>query len=215
MKLKLLKHLALQNAVNEYIPITSTKLAKELNISQQSASNIILKLLKDGYIERKFGVRNQLIKITEKGIAELRREYSEYQRIFESAEYLKISGIVVSGMGEGRYYLSQEEYLKQIKEKLWFEPYKGTLNLKILSNDLSKIEILKNKEGILISGFKKDNRTFGDCKCFLATIQGVEGAIIMPIRSHYSDIIEVISFFYLREKLKLKDGDVVELFVNL
>lgn len=215
MKLQVLKHLALQNAINEFVPTTSIKLAKELNISQQSASNIILKLLKGGYIERKFGIKTQLIKLTENGISELRKEYSEYQRIFEHGNFLKISGIVSSGLGEGQYYLSQHGYLKQIKEKLWFEPFKGTLNLKILNNDLSKLESLKNSDGILIKGFKNEDRTFGDCKCFLVSIQGIDSAIIMPIRSHYSDTIEIISKDYLRDKLKLKDGDIVEFVVNL
>lgn len=215
MNLKVLKHLALKNAINEYIITTSIKLAKELNISQQSASNIILKLLKDGYIDRKFGVKTQLIKITEKGVAKLRKEYSEYQRIFEITAHLKISGIVSSGMGEGQYYLSQEGYIKQIIKKLWFEPYKGTLNVKVLGNEISKIETLKSREGILIKGFSTENRTFGDCKCFLINIQEVDGAIIMPLRSHYSDTIEIISKYYLRDRLNLKDGDIIEIVINL
>jgi len=37
----------------------------------------------------------------------------------------------------------------------------------------------------------------------------------MPIRTHHTDVLEVISKHYLRTAVGLKDGDVVELIVTL
>jgi CTP-dependent riboflavin kinase len=37
----------------------------------------------------------------------------------------------------------------------------------------------------------------------------------LPKRSHYSNILELISPTYLREKLNLKDGDGVEVVIYL
>ena len=42
-----------------------------------------------------------------------------------------LEGTVFTGLGEGAYYISKEAYRKQFTEKLGFEPYPGTLNLKL------------------------------------------------------------------------------------
>ena len=39
---------------------------------------------------------------------------------------------IVSGMGEGAYYMSLKGYRNQFIEKLGYEPYPGTLNVKLV-----------------------------------------------------------------------------------
>ena len=213
--ISVLKHIGLEGGVNEFIPISSRELGKELEISQQSASKKILELLEDELIVRRLGARRQFIKITDKGLNYLRREYSEYQKLFELADYITIQGVITSGLGEGKYYVTQKGYMQQFKDKLWFEPYQGTLNIKITGRELNKLQLLRNLDGIPINGFEDAGRTFGNGKCFLCDIQGIECAIMQPNRSHYENVIEVISKYYLRDRLKLKDGDVVEIRVAL
>ena len=89
------------------------------------------------------------------------------------------------------------------------------MNLKISCPDLAKLQILQESPGIEISGFEAAGRTFGGAKCFLATSGHVDCAVIMPIRTHHTDVLEVISKHYLRNALGLKDGDIVELAVTL
>lgn len=214
-QIAVLKHIGLEGGIHEYIPISSRQLGEDLGISQQSASKKILQLLSDEFITRRVGARTQFIKITEKGLNVLRKEYSDYQRLFELADYLTIQGVVTSGLGEGKYYITQDGYMKQFMDKLWFKPYQGTLNIKISGRDLNKFELIRGLEGIPIDGFEDGGRTFGQGKCFLCDILGVECAIMIPKRSHYENVIEIISKFYLRDKLKLKDGDVIELRVAL
>lgn len=210
-----LKHLALKGNIYDYNPLSSRELGKELGLSQQSASKKILELLEMELIARKMGARKQLVKITHKGMEVLRKEYSQYQKIFDSMERVVIRGTLISGLGEGQYYISQDGYMSQFQERLWFKPYPGTLNLKIEGNELSKLQILKDHEGIMIEGFESEGRTFGRVKCFLTDIQNVECAVIIPLRTHYSDVLEIISRHYLREALKLDDGDLVEIIVSL
>ena len=210
-----LKHLGLEGGIHDFIPLSSRQLGLELGISQQSASKKILELLENELIVRRLGARTQFIKITEKGMNRLRKEYSDYQRLFELADYITIQGVVTSGLGEGKYYITQKGYMDQFIKKLWFKPFSGTLNLKVTGRDLNKFELIKSIEGIPIEGFVDHGRTFGNGKCFLCDIHGVECAIMLPNRSHYENIIEIISKVYLRDKLKLKDGDVVELRVAL
>jgi CTP-dependent riboflavin kinase len=56
--------------------------------------------------------------------------------VIETAYPLSVTleGTVFTGLGEGAYYISKETYLKQLTEKLGFEPYLGTLNLKLSSD---------------------------------------------------------------------------------
>ncbi len=210
-----LKQIALMGGLNDYVVISSRELGDILGISQQSASKRILELLGEGLIQRDLGARRQRIKITKKGLDALRAEYSEYQKIFEMKDLLVFHGVVTTGMGEGQYYVNQPGYREQFQQKLNFIPYEGTLNLRIVPGDLSKMEILRKGDGILIRGFEEKGRTNGDVKCFPATIQNMECAVILPVRSHYSDIMEVLCRYHLRRTLGLSDGDQVEIKVKV
>jgi len=210
-----LKQIALLGGVHDYIAISSRELGELLDISQQSASKKILELLSNGLIERDLGARRQRIKLTEKGFDLLRKEYSDYQRVFEMKDHLVIIGTVISGLGEGQYYINQPEYLDQFQKKLWFRPYEGTLNIKVGESELPKMDILRKAEGIIIKGFEKEGRTFGDVKCFFAKVHNMECAVIMPERSHYTNVLETVCKYHLRRTLGLRDGDQVEVIISL
>ena len=126
-----LRKLALMGALDDYISISSRELGEALEMSQQSASKRILELIDCQFITRDLGTRKQRIKITPKGVEEMKKEYTEYRRIFERTDYINIRGEVASGMGEGGYYIYQDGYLKQFESKLGFIPYQGTFNVHI------------------------------------------------------------------------------------
>lgn len=210
-----LKAIALLGGTKDFVNLSSRELGKLIGVSQQSASQRILELIREGLVARDLGTRRQRIKTTGKGMDTLRKEYADYQRIFEIKETLTVGGTVSSGLGEGAFYMRQKGYREQFRKKLWFDPYEGTLNLKIAPADLSKLDVLRETPGIEISGFEAGGRTFGGATCFLATVGRLDCAIIMPHRSHHSDVLEVISKHYLRGSLGLKDGDPVELIVRL
>jgi riboflavin kinase, archaea type len=210
-----LKAIALLGGSKDYVDLSSGELGKLIGVSQQSASQRILELIRDGLLARDLATRRQRIRLTPRGTDVLRKEYADYQRIFEVKETLTIGGAVASGLGEGAFYMRQKGYKDQFRKKLWFEPYEGTLNLKLTGADLAKLRILQESPGIEISGCEAAGRTFGGAKCFLATAGRVDCAVIMPIRTHHTDVLEVISKHYLRNALGLKDGDFLELTVSL
>ena len=208
-----LKEIALLGALKNKIELSSFELVGQLNTSQQTASRYLLELDKNGLITREFGIKKQLIQITNLGEDILQKEHLDYQQIFELTDRIHFKGKIVSGMGEGRYYTEQKEYLNQFKKKLGFIPYPGTLNVEIEFIERNKLRILKNQESINIDEFKTKNRTFGGVRCFHADINGLSGAIVLPLRSHYSNILEFISSNFLRKKLNLKDGDVADIII--
>ncbi|HTY47214.1 MAG TPA: DUF120 domain-containing protein [Methanomassiliicoccales archaeon] len=210
-----LRRIALLGGMHDYVSLSSRELGDMLEVSQQSASKRILEMLNEGWIVRDLGARRQRIKLTEKGMDALRQEYSEYQRIFETRDHLVIKGGIVTGMGEGQYYVTQEGYQEQFLHRLGFRPYEGTLNVRVSPTDLYKLDILRRSVGILIKGFERNGRTFGDVVCHKASLQNIECAVVVPSRSHYEDVIEVLCKYHLRRTLGLKDGDVVEVRVSL
>ena len=124
-----------------------------------------------------------------------------------------MEGIVFTGLGEGAYYISKERYRKQFMEKLGFDPYPGTLNLKLTTDyDVKTRSELESYPAIEIEGFRNENRTFGSVKCYPSIIENeVKGALILALRSHYDiSVIEVIAPVFLRKHLRLKDGHKVK-----
>jgi len=199
--------------------ISSSKLAQELGVSQQTASRRIQKLEREGYVSREIYSRGQRVRLTAKGIDALRRLQQDLDEIFSSYEShaYYITGEISSGLGEGRYYMEIPGYMEQFHSKLGFKPYPGTLNLKLKTDEDVRIrQQLQEYRGIGINGFSHDNRTFGSVKCFKASIKEISGAIIIPSRSHYSfDSLELIAPVKVRSTKSLKDGDVVTVKVEV
>ncbi len=205
-----LKKLALLGAHNKPLELSSVEFASYIDSSQQTASRKLKSLEDENLISRQVLPDGQLISITKNGLLALQKELYDYQEIFSGNGSKKIlSGKVITGLGEGQYYISLEGYRKQFREKLGFDPYPGTLNLKL---DPQSIELRKRITGhIRISGFTDENRTFGKGSCFNVRISDIDGAVITPERTHYpEDIIEIIAPLNLRNYLDIRDGSAVQ-----
>ena len=120
-----LRKIALMGGIDDYIAVSSRELGDALEMSQQSASKRILELLDAKYIVRDLGARKQRIKLTEKGMDALKKEYNEYRRIFEMDDHIILHGKVANGMGEGGYYICQPQYMEQFERILGFKPFEG------------------------------------------------------------------------------------------
>ncbi len=210
-----LKKIALLGGMNDYIAVSSRELGEILDMSQQSASKRILELLSEKLILRDLGARRQRIKLTDTGINWLRDEYIEYRRIFELTDHVTLKGHVTAGMGEGGYYISQPKYTEQFIKTLGFRPFEGTLNIVVNKDDVGKLDVLRGTSGYLIKGFDNEGRTFGDVIAYKAKIKNIDCAIVVPERSHYSDIVEVVCQYHLRRTLSLKDNDSIEVRVEM
>jgi len=211
--------LARMGAQLKTLEISSTTLGKKMNVSQQTASRRLQQLEEKGWLSREITRKGQFVRLTDQGMNILLEIYLWLQTIFDKKpSALIIEGELFSGMREGGYYISEEGYKHQFKEKLGFEPYPGTLNLKLKSrSDLQAKKTLQSYPGIIIKPFENKGRTFGSVKCFKTLINDKEeGAVLLIQRTHYGeDVLEVISPEYLREKMKLKDGEKIRLKIFL
>jgi riboflavin kinase, archaea type len=212
--LSTLKELGLLGAIERKIELSSQELAHRMGISQQTASRYLLELDQAQLIIRELGVKRQILSITPTGRDALEAEFLSYQQIFTLSSQVVFTGTLISGLGEGKYYTAHPGYQKQFEEKLGFIPYPGTLNVEIAGIERNKIRLLA-ADGIPIAAFNSDDRTFGAVICFKATVNGEPAAVVLPKRSHYAAVLELISPYQLREKLHLKDGDTVTVTVSL
>jgi riboflavin kinase len=197
------------------IKVSTEYLAEKMGLSQQTASRHLIQLEKIGLIKRTITPEGCLIKLTELGETRLKRLYSGLHRILEAAypPSVNLEGVLFSGLGEGAYYITKDGYRKQFIEKLGFDPYPGTLNLKLTTDyDMKTLAELENYPAIELQGFKNETRSFGNVKCYPAIINNrVKGAVVSAMRSHYnSSVVELIAPTFLRSSLKLKDGNKVK-----
>lgn len=193
--------------------ITTEKLAKTLNVSQQTASRHLIELQALGMIRRTRVARGESIRVTAKGSEDLNRMYLRLKAIFEMKPAEAVfEGTLFSGIGEGAWYVSQPGYRRQFIHKLGFDPFPGTLNLRLKPEHANDRKLLETIPHIEIEGFRDGERTFGPVTCYRARINDAEdGALICAVRTHYAaDVIEFIAPENLRTKLGLKDGDTVK-----
>ncbi len=200
-------------ATKTSIKISTTDLSEEIGGSQQSASRHLQLLESEGLLERSISTEGSKIRITGEGQDELDIVLKELKWHLEGkeAQTIEFEGEVVSGLFEGAYYISKEGYHRQIIEKLGFEPFPGTLNIRIGEEDYDKRRRLERGEFVRLEGFKDGERSFGAAHCFPCIINNeYEGALIVAERSiHDYGVMEIISPHYLRRRLELADGDKV------
>jgi len=214
-----LAELLSKGARHNFVPVTTTSLGKSIRKSQQAASKHLLELERDGYIERIRSGKNFSVRITAKGHTEMTRISSILKsRLESSPSYLELKGNIISGMGEGAYYMSMKGYTKQFKEKLGYVPFPGTLNVKLKDKEFSEARrSLDAYDGIMINGFSDGKRTYGWVKCYPAKINNsIDGALITLERTHYDDsIMELISHTNIKKATKLSNGSQISVKVPI
>jgi riboflavin kinase len=215
---------------DNYIEITSTQISHIINRSQQTASKILIDLEKEDLIERVKNKKKFGMKLTETGFEILQNIYQLLKISMEESHVKPVlfKGKIVTGMGEGAYYMALEGYKKQFRHKLGYEPFPGTLNVKIEEkNYLNSRKDLINYPSIYIDGFKNADRTFGWVRCYPATIsqdskfsrEGIESqppdifsevhVLLLERTHHNNNLIEVIGPLSIKESSSLKNGDYV------
>ena len=200
--------LAKKTQMHGRIETSTIEIAKECEVSQQTISRKLQEFAILGLIEKAATPNGVTISLKDKGKEQLQKFYGQLHTLF--SKELSLKGIVKEGLGEGTFYMNQDEYKKQIQSALGFVPYPGTLNLAV--NKHTTVSFLAIKQLHRIKGFQTNERTFGGLKCFPIFIQHKkqehQAAIIIPDRTiHTLDTIEIIAPVFLRTALQLKDGD--------
>ena len=214
-----LTQLLSKGARHNFIQITTSSLGKSIKKSQQAASTHLLALENNGFIERLMNGRNISVKITPKGYSELVKLNSALSSNLDShTSNIELTGSVISGMGEGAYYMSLKGYTKQFKSKIGYVPFPGTLNIKLSNaSDTQFLHHLTGFDGVTINPFSDGKRTYGWVKCFHAKLNNsLKCELILLERTHHDDsIIELISKSNLRKTARLDTGSKVKIKISI
>ena len=214
-----LSYLLSKGAKYNYVTLTSSSLGKNIHKSQQAASKHLLELEQNKFITRIISGRKISVKITSKGFSEIVKLSSTLQKSLDSSpSHVDLEGTLISGMGEGAYYMGLKGYSKQFKSKIGYVPFPGTFNVrldkKIHQESIKQFETL---DGIKIKSFSDGKRTYGWVKCFSAKLNNsINCQLIVLERTHHDDsVIELISKVCLRKNSKLKDGSKVSIKIEI
>ena len=207
--LELLHYTAKNGGLFGNLKSSTIKIAKELGVSQQTISRKLREMHSLGLIKRDASPEGLTISLDEGGREFLKQNFIFLKNTF-SGKTNELEGTVEAGDGEGRFYVSLLQYQKQFKEKLNFNPYPGTLNLRVDKEEA--LHFLSTLQKININGFATKERAFGALSCYKIKVNSIEAAIVVPERTRHSlDIIEIIAAVHLRDKLKLKDDDKIKI----
>jgi riboflavin kinase, archaea type len=206
-----LLELVLLDAHANFVTVSTEELAKRLDRSQQSASQHLRYLEKLGLIERRRSGVKSAVKLTPKGYDAIFDHYTRLKRAIEGqTKDVTLRGTVFQGLGEGGYYVNLGGYKRQFVELLGFEPFPGTLNLKLETPaQMDQKKNLRAFGGLRVEGFESGGRTYGGARCYRAMVNGRYPAAVLVIdRTHYDDsVLEIISPVHFRKELGLKDGE--------
>ena len=125
---------------------------------------------------------------------------------------IKLSGKVFSGQGRGEKFLELPWVKRQIKAKLGFTPYNGTLNIKLSGESAKRRKLLEKAASVKIC----PPEGFCSGTVVNASIGALDCAIVIPeVAGYPEDVLEIIAPANLRETLQLEDGDEITVTVNL
>ncbi|MEF8807761.1 DUF120 domain-containing protein [Natronomonas sp.] len=220
-ELATLKLVALDGALEGRVTVTCATLADRLDASNQTASRRLQQLEDADFLEREMAGDGQRVAVTEAGERALQREYADYRRLFEGDADVELAGVITSGMGEGRHYISLSGYMEQFRDRLGYEPFPGTLNVDLDDDSVRARARMDALDPVGIDGWEDDERTYGPAFCWPATIETADGRryeqahVIAPERTHHGeDQLEIIAPDKLREELGLEDDDHVTIHVS-
>jgi len=121
-------------------------------------------------------------------------------------------GTVFSGEGKGKCFMRLPWVKRQLAEKLGFESFPGTLNIRLTLESIKKRAQLDPEKGLPV----EPESGYYCGALFLGEIKKVKAAAVLPLVPNYPpDLLEVVAPQYLRGTLGLKDGDMVTVEVTV
>ena len=212
-----LLELVRMGAAHSYADVSSGSLGRALGLTQQAASRRLIDLEGAGLISRVHSGRSLRVRMTPKGLGEVRSFYGELTEAFKKTRArLTFAGTIFSGTGKGKYYVGHPEYQRRFTEALGYRPYPGTLNVKLEEDRyVEQLRTLRTMGGIRVEGFRRVGEEFSALTCFDGQLSGERVTLLFIDITHYNEsVAELISPIYLRGKLNIRDGDRVTFTVD-
>ena len=213
----LILELAKQGCTRAPVNIDKALVASNLDISAWTLNNWLREAAKMGYVEAVSKGRGKRYMLTEKALSELHEILRELELAVKNVERLVLTGTVFRGLGEGAFYVTLTEYREHFRTFLGYDPYPGTLNVRLDADSVTRRKLLESFKGYRIPPIRRGDVDYCGAWLYKAVINGqVECGVVIPDRTTYGpDVLEVVAKVCLREALSIKDGDPVKVEVLL
>lgn len=125
---------------------------------------------------------------------------------------MRIKGTIVKGVGESARFLSVPWVGRQMAQKLPFQPYQGTLNIKVDDPEIQRT--LKRLGGDRLCS---EVQGFCDALIFRGTVADrYDCGVVLPLVPNYDEcLLEILAPVHLKDSLGLRDGDEITLDLNI
>jgi riboflavin kinase len=130
----------------------------------------------------------------------------------EKKKRIKVTGAVVSGVGESASFLGIPWVNHQITQMVRFCPYNGSLNVDVADAGIQKRLKRHGTDKIV-----PEEKGFCEALIFRGMIAGrYPCGVILPLVPDYpASILEIVAPVHLKDALSMKDGDGIEVEIYL
>ena len=125
-----------------------------------------------------------------------------------------VKGVVFSDLGRAGAFLGVDWVRNAVRERIGFEPYPGTLNMRAHGADLGRWEQVR-RHGAKI-GLPSPDPAFCNAFLFTGFVKGWESApgsrervaVVVPeVKDYPGDKLEIIAAVSLKQTRAVRDGD--------
>lgn len=130
-------------------------------------------------------------------------------RFMKEKSTVHLFGTVQSGLNQAVFFTQLDWVKEQCSKLIGFTPIPGTLNVQVAKASASQWEVLVKSCQLLLNPPGPD---FCPALLLPCQISGVNGAAVVPLVPEYpKTLVEILAPIKLRDHLRLRDGDIVEL----
>lgn len=125
-----------------------------------------------------------------------------------------VKGVVFSDLGRAGAFLGMDWVRDAIRERLGFDPFPGTLNVRVRGADLARWEQVQRHRGKVV--LSSPDPAFCNAFLFTGAIEERESspgsrervAVVVPeVREYPADKLEIIAAVSLKQTRLVRDGD--------
>jgi riboflavin kinase len=127
---------------------------------------------------------------------------------------MTLRGVLTSGLGRGAVFIGIDWVRDGLRRLTGFEPYPGTLNLRLLGDDVVVAwRDVRARAPLVLAPPAPE--TCGARVVPVIIAPDVAAAIVVPdVTDHPDDVVEIVAATHVRSRLRLQDGDVLTLTVQ-
>ena len=131
-----------------------------------------------------------------------------------SSRDILVKGVVFSDLGRAGAFLGVDWVRDAVRERVGFDPFPGTLNVRARGADLTRWEQVRKHAGKIV--LSSPDPAFCNAFLFTGSLEGWESqpgsreriAVVVPeVKEYPADKLEIIAAVSLKQTRSVRDGD--------